>query len=137
LSELTRMQLSQYLDRHDAPVSVEGPPIQLTPEAAQSLGLALHELANNAEKYGALSVPQGRVAITWRRLMKPAGDGIEISWAERDGPSVPGRARRGFGTLVVEHNLARALDADVDLEFAPGGVRCRIMIPAVHLLDQR
>jgi PAS domain S-box-containing protein len=137
LSDLTRLQVGHYLDRRESPISVDGPPVQLTPEAAQSLGLALHELVNNAAKYGALSVPEGRVAISWRRLMEPARNGVEISWAERDGPSVLGRTHLGFGTLVVEHNLPRALDADVDLEFAPAGLRCRITIPEAHLLDQQ
>ncbi len=137
LSELTRLQLGTYLERRNSPVSVEGPPVQLTPEAAQSLGLALHELANNAAKYGALSVPEGHVDITWRRLAEPEADGVEISWVERDGPSVNGRTRHGFGSLVVEHNLPRALDADVDLDFTPAGVHCRILIPAAHLLDRR
>jgi len=137
LSDLTRLQLGHYLDRRESPISVDGPPVHLTPEAAQSLGLALHELVNNAAKYGALSVPEGRVAISWRRLMEPARNGVEISWAERDGPSVHGRSHLGFGTLVVEHNLPRAIDADVDLDFAPAGLRCRITIPAAHLLEQR
>jgi len=56
---------------------------------------------------------------------------------ERDGPSVNARTRHGFGSLVVEHNLPRSLDADVDLDFAPAGVHCRILIPGAHLLDRR
>jgi PAS domain S-box-containing protein len=135
LSDLARLQLGPYLDRSDSPVSIDGPPILLKPEAAQSLGLALHELATNAAKYGSLSVPRGRVAITWRRAKEPGG--VEILWAESQGPSVNGPVRRGFGSLVVEQNLARSLDADVDLKFAPDGVHCRILIPANHLLDGR
>ena len=82
-------------------------------------------------------MPEGHVDITWRRLAEPDADGVEISWVERDGPSVNARTRHGFGSLVVEHNLPRSLDADVDLDFAPAGVHCRILIPGAHLLDRR
>jgi two-component sensor histidine kinase len=137
LSDLTRRQLAQHLDGAAARVSVDGPPVHLRPNAAQSLGLALHELANNAEKYGALSLPAGRVAITWKRVHPSAEsdeDGVEIVWAESNGPNVQTPIQRGFGSLVVEQNLARALDADVALTFDTAGVRCRMLIPASHLL---
>lgn len=140
LGDLTRRQLAKYLDGAAARVSVDGPPIHLKPAAAQSYGLALHELAVNAERYGALSVPDGRVAIAWS-LKPPAAAGgeeaIEILWSESGGPDVAAPESRGFGTLVVEKNLARALDAEVVLSFDPGGVRCRMVIPASHLLAAR
>ncbi|NVO12847.1 MAG: PAS domain-containing protein [Rhodoplanes sp.] len=139
LGDLTRRQLSKYLDGAAKRVSVEGPAVHLKPAAAQSYGLALHELAMNAERYGALSVPGGRVDVEWH--MTPAGEtgeeGVEILWAEKDGPDVTAPATRGFGTLVVEKNLARALDAEVVLSFDPGGVRCRMVIPGSHLLAAR
>lgn len=139
LGDLTRRQLSKYLDGAAARVSVQGPAIHLKPAAAQSYGLALHELASNAERYGALSVPAGRVDVAWH--IKPATadaeEAVEILWAESGGPDVTAPASRGFGTLVVEKNLARALDAEVELAFDPGGVRCRMVIPASHLLAAR
>ncbi|WP_170149883.1 HWE histidine kinase domain-containing protein [Rhodoplanes roseus] len=139
LGDLTRRQLSKYLDGAASRVSVQGPAVHLKPAAAQSYGLALHELASNAERYGALSVPAGRVDVEWH--MRPAEEGreeaVEILWAEKDGPDVTAPASRGFGTLVVEKNLARALDAEVVLDFDPGGVRCRMVIPASHLLAAR
>ncbi len=140
LDDLTRRQLAEYLDGAAARVSVEGPAVHLKPIAAQSLGLALHELANNAEKFGALSVPDGRVAITWRRLAPTDGNAeaaVEIVWAESGGPEVAAPARRGFGSLVVEQNLSRALDAEVQLTFGAPGVRCRMVIPATHVLAGR
>lgn len=139
LGDLTRRQLSKYLDGNARRVSVEGPAVHLKPAAAQSYGLALHELAMNAERYGALSVPAGRVEVEWH--MTPADgngeEGVEILWVEKDGPDVTAPATRGFGTLVVEKNLARALDAEVVLSFDPGGVRCRMVIPGSHLLAAR
>jgi len=133
LTELVQSQLGHYLEKDGSQVSVEGPPLLLKPEAAQSLGLALHELATNAMKYGALSAPAGRVAINWRRLPPGEGDGVEILWSETGGPQVKSPQRRGFGSLVIERNLARSLDASVDLTFAPEGVRCRMLIPPDNL----
>ena len=133
LMELVRSQLGHHLDRQNSQVTVQGPSLLLKPEAAQSLGLALHELATNAAKYGALSVPTGRVTISWRQLPRTEGGGIEVLWSEKGGPDVVAPERRGFGTLVIERNLARTLEAEIDLSFAPEGVRCRVVIPAGHL----
>jgi two-component sensor histidine kinase len=133
LSELVRSQLGHYLDHAGSQVSVEGPSVLLKPEAAQSLGLAIHELATNAAKYGALSGPGGRVSIAWHRVDTGAG-GIEISWHEQGGPVVASPKRAGFGTLVIERNLMRSLDAEVSLSFPPEGACCRIVVPAGNLV---
>ena len=137
LGELVRSQLGVYLDGQAAQVSIEGPAIAIKPEAAQNLGLALHELAVNAAKYGALSVPAGRVVITWNRLENVDGSAVELDWRERLGPKVKARRRKGFGSMVIERNLARALDATVELEFDPDGLHCHIVIPANQILALR
>lgn len=134
LYDLVRSQLGHYLDREKSPVSVEGPVVQLKPEAAQSIGLALHELATNAAKYGSLSRVRGRVRVTWNRL--PDGS-IELRWVESKGPKVSAPKRQGFGSMVIEHNLARAIDAKVDMNFAPDGLRTRIVVPDSQLLESR
>ena len=113
------------------------PLIALKPEAAQNLGLALHELAANAASFGALSVPQGRVSIVWRRDGTGGGNGVALDWREQFGPQVHARSKRGFGSMVIERNLARALEAQVNLEFAPDGVHCHIVIPAHQILAAR
>lgn len=138
LSELIRSQLAIYLDRDDAPVSMAGPDVALKPEAAQSLGLALHELSSNAARFGALSVPDGRVSINWKRIGNGgADDALEFDWQEQLGPKVKARRKQGFGSMVIERNLARSLDAEVDLTFAPDGLRCHLVIPANQFLDSR
>jgi PAS domain S-box-containing protein len=137
LGELVRSQLGVYLDGVAAQVSIEGPAIAIKPEAAQNLGLALHELAVNAAKFGALSVPAGRVAITWNRLENVDGSAVELDWREKLGPKVKARRRKGFGSIVIERNLARALDAKVELEFDPDGLHCHIVIPATQILALR
>jgi two-component sensor histidine kinase len=133
LSELVRSQLGAYLDG-SSQVLMEGPAIAIKPEAAQNLGLALHELAVNAGKFGALSVPGGRVSITWSRSDNPEGGSVEFDWREQLGPRVKTRRKKGFGSMVIERNLARALDATVNLEFDPNGLHCHIVIPASQIL---
>jgi PAS domain S-box-containing protein len=139
LGDLVRSQLGHYLDRSDSQisqVSVEGPSVLLRPEAAQSLGLALHELATNAAKYGALSVPAGQVSIRWALQKSEDPPGLEINWVETGGPPVTVPEHHGFGRLVIERNLAGSLDAQVEMTFAAGGVRCRIFIPGPQLYGQ-
>ncbi len=132
LRELVRSQLGS-----DSQIAFEGPEVALKPEAAQNLGLALHELAINARKFGALSVPDGRVSIRWSLYDGGKDNSVELNWLEQFGPKVKARRKRGFGSVVIERNLARSLDAQVDLEFEPGGVRCRIVIPASQVLATR
>jgi two-component sensor histidine kinase len=97
----------------------------------------LHELATNAAKYGALSALSGRVVIKWRRLPASEGHGIEMIWEESGGPGVIAPEQRGFGTLVIERHLPRSLDSEVHLEFAPGGVSCRINVPVTQFVAGR
>jgi PAS domain S-box-containing protein len=137
LHELAQAQLAQYLDGAGSQVVIEGPGIVLKPEAAQSLGLAIFELIDNAARYGALSVPQGRASLKWQRRPVGAGGGVEIAWTEEGGPGVATPERRGFGSLVIERNLARAAEAEVDLAFTQNGVRCRMLIPEHQLSAAR
>jgi two-component sensor histidine kinase len=137
LNELVRSQLAAYSDSKDGRIEIEGPAVALKPEAAQNLGLALHELALNAAKFGALSVPNGRISIRWDRQGNTDGGAIVFDWQEHLGPKVKPRRKKGFGSMVIEKNLARALDADVTMDFEADGLRCRIVIPASQLLAIR
>lgn len=123
-----RAELAPYaldVQRH---LTMEGPDVELAPNDALSLGLAIHELATNAAKYGALSVESGRVAITW----EIAGDNLaRIEWVETGGPpiDVEQKRKRGFGTELIEKIVAHELRNPVDLRFDPEGVRCTLLIP--------
>lgn len=137
LNELVRSQLSAYIANDGKQIAIDGPPVALKPEAAQNLGLALHELAVNAARFGALSVPSGRVSITWDRHENSGGQSLVLDWREELGPKVKSRRKKGFGSMVIERNLARALDAEVNLDFDPDGLRCHIVIPASQILAAR
>jgi len=134
LHDLLTSQLSPYVDTELTQVTVDGPSVLLKPETAQNLGLALHELASNASKYGALSVATGKIAVRWGPV--PADDhghGIELVWAESGGPTVNVPKKRGFGSMLIQQNLSRSLESEVDLQFQKDGVNCRVFIPVSHL----
>ncbi|WP_181705440.1 sensor histidine kinase [Chthonobacter rhizosphaerae] len=104
--------------------SIGGPMTRLAPRAALMIGMALHELATNAAKYGALK-EGGHVRLTWRR----DGQRLEIEWRESGGPAITPPASRGFGTRVLERAAAHELDAEVSLDFPPTGVVWRAAFP--------
>ncbi|WP_152435523.1 CHASE domain-containing protein [Erythrobacter sp. THAF29] len=118
-------ELQHFGDEAESAVSVEGPRVELAPNDALSFGLAIHELATNAAKYGALSVPQGRVTINVRLIEDHLA---EIEWREEGGPEVPQNRERGFGTELIEKIIAHELKQPVQLEFAPEGVRCTMRV---------
>lgn len=134
LRELIHLHLVGFLERDNGQVVLDGPEVGLKPDAAQNLGLALHELATNAAKFGALSVPDGRLSISWTKSRGLDDDAIIIDWHEQSGPKVKPRRKRGFGSLVIERNLSRTLDRDVELVFNPNGLRCHIVIPDKHII---
>ena len=105
---------------------VEGPPYRLQPRVAVTLTLAMHELATNAAKYGALSNHTGEVHVTWGE----ATDGLEIVWQESGGPEVREPSREGFGTRMLRRALAQDLGGTVDLVFNPRGLTCRMVASA-------
>lgn len=101
----------------------EGPELFLTPRAANALSLALHELATNAVKFGALSVETGHVDVRWTARR---GGGFQLSWTESGGPTVSAPVRRGFGTTLLEQVTPRELNGDVKVDYRPAGVSVRL-----------
>lgn len=122
LDELVNQQLQPFGGRDAGRIDVDGPPLYVAPDAAQTLGLALHELATNASKYGALSVSGGSVAVQWNIEPESGVPRFRISWRERGGPSVETPARSGFGRMLIERLTADKLDATVLLSFDRKGV---------------
>jgi PAS domain S-box-containing protein len=137
ISELVKSQLGHYLDQHASQIEIEGQGLIVTPEAAQNIGLAVHELSTNAAKYGALSVPEGRVAVRWAQTINGSDDArLRMSWTESGGPEVSSPSHKGFGQVVTEQLTARALQGKANLLFEPGGVCWTLDIPARHILAQ-
>ncbi|EYD73512.1 putative sensory transduction histidine kinase [Rubellimicrobium mesophilum DSM 19309] len=127
LKELADLALEPYRATGEAAgrLIVEGPEIRLDPYAALALGMAFHELATNAAKYGALSNDRGRVRLSWRR----DGGALRIDWKEEDGPPVIPPKEKGFGSRLIERGLAQQLDGSVAIAYPPAGVVCSIEMP--------
>ncbi len=109
--------------------TLSGAEFRLKPRAVMLLGIALHELATNATKYGALSNDAGTVEADWTTETTPDGDRLVLRWRERGGPVVTPPVRRGYGSLVLERGLAHELAAKVDLSYPPDGAICTIDLP--------
>lgn len=124
LRELARVQLAPFIDA--GRLEISGPDVTLAVTVAQPLALALNELATNALKYGALSLPSGRVALTWD---VQASDLI-VTWRESGGPAVTPPTRQGMGSRLIERGIR---DADVERNFESTGVVCTIRLPAKHI----
>ncbi|PVB59636.1 HWE histidine kinase domain-containing protein [Labrenzia sp. 011] len=131
LRDLIVAQLSQSIDPSGPQVRLEGVSCTITADAAQNLGLALHELTTNATKYGALSVVDGKLSVTWEQV----GDKILLNWKESQGPEVAAPKRNGFGRMLLERLVGPSLDGEVKISFSPDGVSCAIEIPTKHIAN--
>ena len=133
--DLVMSQVGHYLQEQAGQIALTGQKIVLTPEAAQNIGLAIHELSTNAAKYGALSVSTGRVEVAWGCEDDDAGAPCFVmSWREVGGPPVEPPSTRGFGHVVTEQLAARALQGKAELVFEPEGVRWSIRVPIDQVL---
>jgi two-component sensor histidine kinase len=133
VGDLVRAQLSHFADLIGSRITVNGQKLRLNAVAAQAIGLALHELATNASKYGALSVDAGRVDVGWRH----EGAIFVMSWTERDGPPVSRPERRGFGSTVVDSMAKQTVDGEVELDYAPSGLLWRLTCPIANALERQ
>jgi len=119
-------ELAPYANSAESVLDLSGPAVDLAPNDALSFGLAIHELATNASKYGALSVEGGALKVHWTRLRDEL---VEVVWEEANGPPVSQERSRGFGTELIEKIVAHELKHPVDLDFAREGVRCVLRVP--------
>lgn len=110
--------------------AISGENVRLSPKAALALGIAFNELATNAVKYGAFSNETGTISIKWTLEIEPDGRWLCLHWSEKDGPPVTPPTRKGFGSRVLEQGLANDLNGKVTLNYAPGGMICKIHVPA-------
>lgn len=126
-------QLSHYRDLIGNRISVQGPDFGLRPAATQTLGMALHELATNASKYGALSNDQGQVHLSWEFKQRSGEQRLIMVWQERNGPAVKKPQRRGFGHSVTTRLVETGLEASVEVDYATDGLQWTLDAPALKL----
>ncbi len=134
LRMLVEQQLESHADAFGKGIAIEGEDVMLKPEAVHNLGLALHELTANAEKYGSLSQPGGEIRIKWDYCEDAKK--LTLTWDESGGPKVSEPSRSGFGRAMLEGVVGKALAGDVTLSFPVKGVHCEIVIPAAHVTSR-
>jgi PAS domain S-box-containing protein len=126
LSTIARQELAPYSGKDARCVRIDGPQILLAPDTAQAIAVMFHELATNAAKYGALSVPNGQIDLTW---LQEAGGRLVISWREMGGPPVQMPTHHGFGTRIVERMIDQ-LKGKASFEWRAEGLVCEIALQA-------
>ncbi len=137
LDDLIQSQLAHFQDLTGSRILVDGPKLLINPAAAQSIGMAVHELATNAGKYGALSDSAGQVGISWHIQRSRCGhETFSIEWRETGGPEVCVDERQGFGTAVTTGIIESSLDGKAQLAFEKSGLKWRFECPAAEVLAQ-
>lgn len=137
VKDLIRAQLSHFEDMIGERICLHGAGLFVTAKASQSIGIAVHELATNAAKYGALSNQNGRVEIAWQLKNGVADERrLMLSWTETGGPPVIPPAHRGFGMRVIKDMVEMGLDGEVLLDYAPTGLIWRLDCPASNILEE-
>ncbi len=128
LRAIVTTELAPY-DRGAGNIVVTGCDVALTPKAGLALAMAVHELASNTAKYGALSTTAGRLTVAWDVTEDAGQRALTLAWIECGGPAVQPPTRRGFGTMLIERTLTHELDAEVKREFLATGLRCTVAMP--------
>jgi two-component sensor histidine kinase len=134
LHEILKAELTPYDNQSDRRLRIEGPTVELSADLAVPTGMAIHELTTNAAKYGALSVPQGKIEVTWDLAAADDARKLRLLWVERNGPPVEKPQRKGFGSTLLQRVLATQCNADIRFEFEPEGLRFHMDVP---LLKER
>jgi two-component sensor histidine kinase len=135
LSDIVREELKPFINDDRLNVTLNGPDIALDARGALAVGMAVHELTTNAVKYGALSVPEGDVAVTWSIEVLDEENTFSLDWRERNGPPVSA-PKRGFGLTLIERGLSHDLAGRAHVEFLPEGVHATLCAP-LRRRDQR
>ncbi|WAJ31495.1 sensor histidine kinase [Jeongeupella avenae] len=132
LGDVMRGALESLRARHGNRIDMDGEPVRLKPRIATMLSLAVHELAENAQRYGSLSTPAGRIEVRWS-----VRDGrLRLEWREEGGPSVEPPEKRGYGTRVVERVLSAEFGGEASIDFRREGIVFRLDAPTDGLGDE-
>lgn len=129
LKEVVGRALEPYQIYGERRLRIAGQHVRVTPRMSLALAMALHELATNAAKYGALANKTGTINVSWTVQNGAAPPRLLLQWVETGGPPVTPPKRRGFGSRLIERSLAQDLDGQVDIAFAPTGVVCTVDTP--------
>lgn len=133
METVARSALAPFMEQAGDRFTVSGPFVRISPKKAVALSMALNELATNAAKYGALSSDSGKVEVKWEALNTGDARRLRLTWTESGGPEVTAPDRAGFGTRLIQQGLAGQLNAEVEVDYRPEGLRCVIDAPLLHV----
>lgn len=136
IGQLVNQTLAPYRSENSTRIATDGPRLTIRPQLGVALMMVLHELATNAAKYGALSVPTGRLAVTWHRDGDETAERIHVRWNETGGPKVKPPSRQGFGTKFIERSTAHELGGEARLEYLEEGLRGELIFPWAGLRSE-
>lgn len=129
LEALLATALQPFAVGDEGRLRLAGPPVEIGPRAVLTIGMVAHELATNAAKYGSLSLPEGRLDLTWKIDRQGAEPWLTIDWREQSGPPVAAPTRKGFGSRLIERSVVGNLGGKIELDYARTGFRCRLSFP--------
>ena len=130
LENLCLSQIVMFTDARPEKVTIEGPEIVLIPTAVEAIGMALHELATNAAKYGALSQEKGHISLTWEILSVAGDESLRVSWRETGVSLEKAPSRKGFGHVVLTRLAQSSFGSEASLDFSPEGLHWEITVPS-------
>lgn len=137
LLDLVNSQLAHFTDLIGDRIEVAGAPVSLTPPAVQALGMALHELATNAAKYGALSTERGKVSVTWAVEEDASSSRLTMNWVEQNGPPVGEPERRGFGSAVTKEMVEATTRGEVSIKYGAAGLMWKLSCPSENVIQRQ
>ena len=132
LREILTNELGPYDDDNGGRILLNGPPVELSADLAVPTGMAIHELTTNAVKHGALSVPEGRVEVGWEVAGRNGDKNLVLEWIESGGPPVAEPKRRGFGSTLLQRVLTAQVQARIEVDYRPSGLRFVMDAPLVE-----
>ena len=133
LKVLVETAIAAYRVDHPDVVEVEGGSVPITPKQGLGLSLVLHELGTNAAKYGALSRHEGRLRVSWQVEESNPSRRVRLQWQERHGPQVEPPTKKGFGMQLIERACSYELEGEVELDYAPEGLTCKVVFPVASV----
>jgi two-component system CheB/CheR fusion protein len=130
LASMIEDELLAHAAREGEALKIHGPELSLKPRPAETISLAVHELATNAVKYGALGVEGGRISVTWQRTQQDGSELLSLVWEENGLPEPPRQPQRqGFGFELLQRTLPYELGGETKVDFRPEGLRFTMILP--------
>lgn len=136
IDQIVRETLAPYSLLDASRIAMDGPSLTVRSQVGVALVMILHELTTNAAKHGALSVPTGKLSVTWRLIDEAASERIHLLWTETGGPKVKQPTRQGFGTKLIQRSTVHELGGEARLEYLEEGLRCELIFPWAGLPDE-